>query len=47
MANDDSQRLLEKLADDALVDIKAGRAKRIVFTEDGEMDPLITRITQI
>ncbi len=39
LATDESQRFLEKLADEALADIQAGRARPIVFTEDGEIAP--------
>lgn len=39
LATDESQRLLEKLADEALADIQAGRASPIVLTEDGEIAP--------
>jgi hypothetical protein len=39
LATDESQRLLEKLADEALADIQAGRARPMVFTEDGEIAP--------
>ncbi len=37
LATDDSQRLLERLADEAIADIQAGCAKPIVFTKDGEI----------
>jgi hypothetical protein len=37
LATDESQRLLERLADEAVADIQAGHAKPIVFTEDGEI----------
>lgn len=39
LATNESQRLLEKLADEALADIQAGRARPIVFTDDGEIAP--------
>lgn len=39
LATDESQRLLEKMADEALADIQAGRARPMVFTEDGEIAP--------
>jgi len=39
LATDESQRLLEKMADEALADIRAGCAKPMVFTEDGEIAP--------
>ncbi len=37
LATDESQRLLEKLADQAEQDIKAGKAREMKFTEDGEI----------
>lgn len=37
LATDESQRLLEKMADTALADIQAGRARPMVFTVDGEI----------
>jgi len=39
LATDESQRLLEKMADEALADIQAGHARPMVFTEDGEIAP--------
>ncbi len=39
LATDDSQNLLDKLADEVLAEIQAGRAKPMVFTEDGEIAP--------
>ena len=39
LATEESQRLLEKLADEALAEIEAGKARPMVFTEDGEIAP--------
>ncbi len=39
LATDESQRLLEKMADEAWAEIQAGQAKPMVFTEDGEIAP--------
>jgi hypothetical protein len=39
LATDEFQCLLEKMADKALADIQAGRARPMVFTEDGEIAP--------
>jgi hypothetical protein len=39
LATDESQRLLEKMADEALAEIQAGRARPMTFTEDGEIAP--------
>lgn len=39
LASDESQRLLEKLADEALAQINAGHAKPIAFTDKGELAP--------
>lgn len=39
LATDKSQRLLEKMADEALADIQAGCARPMVFTEEGEITP--------
>jgi hypothetical protein len=39
LATDESQRLLEKMADEARAEIQAGRARPMVFTEDGEIAP--------
>lgn len=38
-ATDESQRLLEKMADEALADIQAGHARPMVFTKKGEIAP--------
>ena len=37
LARDDSQRLLERMADEALTQINAGQATPIVFTDEGEI----------
>jgi hypothetical protein len=39
LATEESQRLLEKLADEALSEVKAGQARPMVFTEDGDIVP--------
>jgi hypothetical protein len=39
LATNESQRLLEKMADEALAEMQAGRARPMVFTEDGEIAP--------
>jgi len=39
LATDESQCLLENMADEALADIQAGRARPMVFTEEGEIAP--------
>jgi hypothetical protein len=39
LATEESQRLLEKLADEALAEIEAGQARPMVFTEEGEIAP--------
>ncbi|MBM3134866.1 MAG: DUF2281 domain-containing protein [Chloroflexi bacterium] len=39
LATDEAQRLLEKMADEALADMRAGRARPMIFTEDGEIAP--------
>jgi hypothetical protein len=39
LATDESQRLLEKLADEALAEIEAGQASPMLFTEEGEIAP--------
>lgn len=39
LASDSSQRLLEKLADETLVEIEGGKASQISFTPDGEIAP--------
>ncbi len=38
-ASDESERLLEKMAAEALAELQAGRAGPIVLTEDGEIAP--------
>lgn len=38
-ASEESQRLLEKMADEALAAIEAGQARPMIFTEDGEIAP--------
>ncbi len=37
LASEEGQRVLEKLADDALAEIRAGHAKSMTFTKDGEI----------
>ena len=37
LATDASQRLLEKLADEGLAEIEAGKSSPMIFTEDGEI----------
>ncbi len=39
MATDESQRLLEKMADEALAEIQEGHATPMTFTEAGEVAP--------
>ena len=39
LVTEESQRLLEKMADEALSEIEAGQARPIVFAEDGEIGP--------
>lgn len=39
LATDESQRMLEKMADEALAEIQSGRARPRVFAEDGEITP--------
>lgn len=39
LARDDSQILLERMADEALAEINAGLAKPMVFTQDGQIKP--------
>jgi len=39
LATDESQHLLEKMADEALAEIQAGHARPLVFTKDGEIAP--------
>lgn len=38
-ATEESQRLLERMADDALAEIRAGRARPMAFDENGEIIP--------
>ncbi len=38
-ASEESQQLLEKMADEAWAQIQAGQARPMVFTEDGEIVP--------
>ena len=39
LATEESQRLLETMADEAWAEIQAGLATPIVFTNNGEIDP--------
>lgn len=39
LATEESLRLLEQMADEALAEIEAGMAQSIVFGEDGEIGP--------
>lgn len=39
LATDESQHLLEKMADEAWAEIQAGHARPMAFTEDGEIVP--------
>jgi hypothetical protein len=39
LATDESQRWLEKMADEVQADIEAGHTEPMVFTEDGEIAP--------
>ena len=39
LARDDAQRLLEKMADEALSEINAGHAKPMIFTQNGQIEP--------
>jgi len=39
LASEEGQRMLEKLADEALADIRAGKARPMMFTENGELAP--------
>lgn len=39
LASKEGQRVLEKLADEALAEIRAGKATEIVLTEEGEIAP--------
>ena len=39
LASEEGQRVLEKLADEALAEIRAGKATEVTFTEEGEIAP--------
>lgn len=39
LATDESQHLLERMADEALAEIQAGHARPMVFTEEGAIAP--------
>jgi len=39
LATEESQRLLEKLADEALAEIEAGQVRPMAFSDDGEILP--------
>ena len=39
LATDESQRMLEKMADEAWAEIQSGRARPMIFAEDGEIIP--------
>jgi hypothetical protein len=39
LASEEGQLVLDKLADEALADIRAGKARPMVFTSDGEIAP--------
>ncbi|MBP8124828.1 MAG: hypothetical protein KAZ26_19455 [Caldilineaceae bacterium] len=39
LASENGQLALDKLADEALADIRAGKAKPMVFTKNGELAP--------
>lgn len=39
LATEESQRLLEQMADEALAEIQAGHARPMAFTADGELAP--------
>jgi hypothetical protein len=39
LATDESQRMLEKMADEAWAEIQAGHARPMAFAEDGEIVP--------
>jgi dTDP-glucose pyrophosphorylase len=39
LARDDAQRLLEKMADEALSEINAGHAKPMIFNQNGQIEP--------
>ncbi len=43
LASEEGQRALDKLADETLAEIRAGKAKPMVFTEDGEISPQWTK----
>lgn len=39
LATEESQALLEKLADEALAEHRAGRSQKLVFTQEGRVAP--------
>jgi len=39
LATDESQRMLEEMADEAWTEIQSGRARPMIFAEDGEIIP--------
>ncbi|MGE0083269.1 MAG: hypothetical protein AB7S75_02480 [Desulfococcaceae bacterium] len=39
LATDESQRLLEKMADEALAEIQAGNSKPMIFNKEGQLKP--------
>jgi hypothetical protein len=39
LATEESQRLLEQMADEALAETEAGMAESVVFTDEGEIGP--------
>ena len=39
LASDESQNLLDQLADEVLAEIQAGQSRPMIFTEDGEIAP--------
>ncbi len=39
LASEEGQLALDKLADEALAEIRAGNARPMIFTEDGELSP--------
>ena len=39
LATEESQRMLEKLADEALAEIEVGQARPMAFSDDGEILP--------
>lgn len=39
LATEESQALLEQLADEALADYRAGKTKPMAFTDDGRLVP--------